>query len=151
MDKQPLTRIAAVVERLVEICVAAAPGVQVVDGPIIGETDDDALFVGMPEGERSGYNSTVTAQQGRGGIRQREDWSVGFMLSLFTGMDDMSALRAKAVAILGAIDAGVSAEQVHAGIWDRAGMDGDVSWLPYQTDQGASLVVQFYISGAGLL
>lgn len=151
MEKQLLTKIGVVVEKIAEICDLAAPGVQVIDGPEIGEMEDDALLIGMPDGERAGYSSRVSMQSGRGGGRKREDWSVQLMLGLFTGTDDVASLRTKAVGILGEIDAALTVAQVVEGVWDKAGIAGEILWVPYQTPDGASLVVTFTVEGSALL
>lgn len=145
-----LTRIDAVVDALVELC-RTATGLQVVDGPFVGELDDNVLILGVPDGSTPGYTTTPTRQQGMGRAHLREAWEVRCLLSL-SGGDDVHALRAQAAAHIGALDDALRDVSAASLAWDRAGVAGsNMSWVPVQGPTGAVMAVLFSFEGESLL
>jgi hypothetical protein len=146
-----LTRISAVVDRLVTLC-GEATGLQVVDGPFVGELADDTLLLGIPDGNTPGYRTTVTRQEGLGRPRLVEAWEVHCLLSLASAAETIPQLRARASSLLGSLDDTLRADVRSDGVWDRAGFgNSDMSWIPLQGPTGATLAVLFSLEGESLL
>ena len=151
----PLTvsRLDVVLDRLVTVCAGAtaAQKVQVIDGPYVGELAADILLLGLPDGAQPGYRSTVTKQQGYGRPRLTEEWDVHCMLQLTTGTNDVAGLRSRAVVVLGLIDHALREQARVEDTWDRAGVAGQLDWVPLLGQAGASVTVLFNLTGAALL
>jgi hypothetical protein len=147
-----ITRIGDVISKLVEIARTLDPDVlQVLDGPTIGELDEQVLLVGMPDGNRPGYKTSVTRQEGMGRPRMRESWDVHCLLSLASGSEDLLELRSRAVALFGLLDTKMRDDHTVAGVWDRGALLGDMDWIPLQGPTGATLAILFDVSGVSLL
>ncbi|MCP2265570.1 hypothetical protein ACFQHV_00990 [Promicromonospora thailandica] len=147
-----ITRIGSVIAKVVEIALTLDPDrLQVLDGPTVGELADDVLLIGMPDGNKPGYKTTATRQQGMGRPRLNEAWEVHCLLSLNSGANDLVALRARAVALLGLLDAKMRDDHTVDGVWDRAALLGDMDWIPLQGAAGATLAILFDVSGEALL
>lgn len=151
MTAPATTRIADVVDALVALIGEAAPGLQVADGPVIGEVLAEAICVGFTEGaDRPAYDTETRRADGMG-RRNVEDWSVRCFLTISSGDMEMKPLRDRAAEILGAIDDALRARNVDAGAWDRAGLAGAADWVPVITPQGGLCNVFFTIAGTSLL
>lgn len=150
MERTPGTTLPAIVDRLITLH-ATATGLQVVDGTHLGEVADEAIAVGTVLNGQSGYSSRLTPQQGRGGTRYREAWTVRCFLSLQSGEVDMAALRNRAGGYLAAITTALADEPVAEGVWDKARLGGEFEWLPIQDPRGAICSVLYEIAGEGLL
>lgn len=148
-----LSKIDAVVDRLVELCTAAtaADALQVIDGPFVGELADAVLIFGIPDGSLPGYRSRIERQDGFGRVRLTEEWEVRCLLSLASGANDVAALRSRAVAVFGLIDEALRDNVQEDGVWDLAGFDGQADWVPLLGPAGATMSVLFTIAGATLL
>jgi len=147
-----ITRIGDVIGKLVEIAGTLDPDVlQVMDGPTVGELAEQVLLIGMPDGNRPGYKTTNTRQQGMGRPRLQESWQVHCLLSLASGSDDLLALRNRAVELFGDLDTKLRDDHTVAGVWDRAALLGDMDWIPLQGPTGATLAILFDVSGESLL
>lgn len=145
------TKIPQVAAKLIDLF-HDATGVQVTDGPHLGELEDEAMCVGLTEGpERPGYTTTVTRQQGMGRPRLREDFTIRCFLSLITGETDIAVLRVRAGEVLGQVAEALAAEYVVAGLWDRVVLGDRTEWIPVQADSGAVLSVFFTVDGSCLL
>jgi hypothetical protein len=147
-----VTRIHDVVDALVDLIEAAAPDLQVADGPVIGEILSEAICVGFTEGADSpGYSTEYVRQDGMGRVRYQEAWSVRCFLTISSGDTDMRALRARGADILGLIAAALADRTRDEAAWDRAVLSGSADWVPVITDQGGLVNVFFSVEGASLL
>lgn len=146
-----LTRVGLVVDALIVAC-KTATGLQVTDGPIIGELMYEALVVGFTDSpDRPGYELDVSRQDGMGRPRLRENFTVRCLLTLTSGTTDPKPLRDRAVAYLGLIDDALRDEHVSTGVWDRAALTGRFEWIPVQHEGGATVNVLFEVAGSSLL
>lgn len=148
-----LTRVPQVVDALIEIFTAAVPDtVQVLDGPVIGEVMHEALCVGLAADQtRTGYDSTVTEQEGYGRPRYVEQWTVSSMLTLWNGGSRIVDLRSRAGELLTKIDDALREQQTRDGVWQRVGFGGQMQWLPLLHEDGATVSVFFDVVGASIL
>ena len=145
------TRIAQVIDTLLALC-ATSTGLQVTDGPHLGELMDEAICLGFTDGpERPGYAVAVRRQEGMGRPRLAEDFTVRSLLTISSGDTDMSALRGRAADLLGQIDTALRDDVVHGGAWDRAALGGEMEWIPIQHSAGATVNVFFTVEGTSLL
>lgn len=145
------TKIPQVAAKLIDLF-HTATGVQVTDGPHLGELDDEAMCVGLTEGpERPGYTTTINRMPSMGRTRLREDFTIRCFLSLITGETDMAALRARAGQILGQVAAALADEYVVTDLWDKVVLGDRTEWIPVQADSGAVLSVFFTVDGSCLL
>lgn len=146
-----LTRVPAVVDALIGLF-GSATGLQVLDGPHIGEVMFEAICVGLsPDQSRPGYDAVVTQLPGMGAPRYVEEWTISSLLSISSGQTDLAALRARAGAALEQIDVALRAGQVAPEVWQRAGFGQGMQWLPLQHPDGASVSVFFDVVGASVL
>lgn len=145
-----LTRVPAVVDGLIALFTAAT-GLQVLDGPHVGEVMQEAICVGLsPDQSLPGYQVDIVRQEGYGGPRYAEEWTISSLLSITSGDIDMKALRLRAGEALAEIDAAIRA--AHTGeLWQKAALGGRMEWLPLQHPQGASVNVFFDVVGSSLL
>lgn len=148
-----VTRLHVTLNELVTIATAAmgSEGVQVLDGPFVGELANDVLLLGLPDGAQPGYRATVGKQQGYGRPRLVEEWDVHCMLSLTTGTNDVAGLRERGATLLAALDDGLRDRVTVEAVWDRASVAGQMDWVPLLGPAGASVTVLFDVSGAALL
>jgi hypothetical protein len=148
-----VTRLHVTLRELVTLATAAVgdEGVQVLDGPFVGELANDVLLLGLPDGGQPGYRATVTRQEGYGRPRLTEEWSVHCMLSLTTGTNDVAALRERGAGLLAELDEQLRDHAKVDGVWDRASIGGQMDWVPLLGPAGASVTVLFDITGAALL
>ena len=145
------TRIHAVVDKLIDIS-GEATGLQVLDGPHVGEVMLEALCVGFTDGpDRPGYTVDVSRQQGMGRPRLQEDFTVRVLMTITSGDTDMATLRSRAAALIGQLDTALRDDVVVDGVWDRAVVGGAMDWIPIQHEQGATCNVIFTVEGSGLL
>lgn len=151
MSGPALTRIDAVLDALVDL-VRTASGLQVTDGPHIGEVYAEAICVGLTDGpDRPAYETRVTKQTGMGRPRMVEEFTVRSFLTISSGVPDMKVLRARAADILGQIDAALRDVDHLPGVWDRASMSGSMEWVPVIDSSGGLCNVFFTIVGESLL
>lgn len=144
------TRIPQVVAKLAEIY--AATGLQVVDGPHLGELMDEAIVIGFTQSvDQAGYSTDVERLDGFGAPRYRENFEVVSLITVASGETDVAALRNRCGDVLGQIDLAVRDAVVVAGVWDRAGVTGATQWIPLQDQQGAAMNVIFSVAGSCLL
>jgi len=146
-----LTRVPQVATQLVALAAAAAPDVQVVDGPFVGELGDRVLVVGFPEGGAPAYEATVARQQGMGRPRLQESWTVHCLLSLTSGRIALTGLRDECAQILALIDEQLRDDVVVDGVWQSASLSGAMQWLPINGPHGSSCNVIFDVVGTSLL
>lgn len=145
-----LTRMPAVVDGLVELF-RTATGLQVLDGPHLGEVMLEAICVGLsPDQTQPGYAADVTQLPGYGAPRYQEEWTVSALLSISSGGTDIAALRTRAGDLLAVVDQALRDAHTSAA-WQRAAFGGRMEWLPLQTPSGASVNVFFDVVGASLL
>jgi hypothetical protein len=145
------TKVPQVAKKLIGL-LHDATGVQVTDGPYLGELADEAMCVGLTEGpERPGYTTTINRQPGMGRPRLREDFTIRCFLSLVTGETDMAALRARAGTILGQAAETLADNHAVTDLWDRVVLGDRTEWIPVQTESGAVLSVFFTVDGSCLL
>lgn len=152
------TRMPEVLDQLIATFKAATvtdehpEGIQVTDGPHIGEVMYEAIVVGFTDGpDRPGYNATVSRQPGMGAPRLQEDFTVRSLLTLTSGDTDIRALRNRAGELLGLIGAALAGIHVKDGVWERATLNGDTEWIPIQHPDGATVNVFFQVDGSSLL
>lgn len=151
MTGPSVTRIADVVDALIDLIGTAAPELQVADGPVIGETLAEAICVGFTESQDSpGYDTTYRKADGMG-RRLVEDWSVRCFLTIASGDVEMRPLRRRAAAILGTIDGALRDQAYRPDAWDRALLSGTADWVPVITPQGGLCNVFFAVEGTSLL
>lgn len=142
-----LTRIAAVVDKLVEIHEEHGGLAQVLDGPHIGELMDEAYVIGLTEGpERPGYEVEAVSMPGMGRARYTEEVTVRCLLTLTSGTTQMKALRARAATLLTTLAAALADQTVVAGVWSRAAFGREFEWIPIQHEQGATINVIYSIT-----
>jgi hypothetical protein len=148
-----VTRLDVTLRELVEIATAAVggEGVQIIDGPYVGELSADVLLLGLPDGNQPGYRATVTRQQGYGRPRLTEEWLVHSMLSLTTGTNDVASLRERGALLLALLDEQLRDRVKVDDVWDRAGLEGQMDWVPLLGPSGASVTILFDIAGSALL
>ncbi|MHB1063533.1 MAG: hypothetical protein ACYC1Z_03405 [Georgenia sp.] len=147
----PVTRIPAVVDLLRQVAVDAT-GLQVIDGPHVGELMDEAIVIGFTDSvDRPGYSTTWERQPGFGAPSLRENFTVRCLLTVASGSIDMAVLRARCGEELAKFDAALRDRHVADGVWDMAGLSGEAEWLPLQAPDGASMTVVFTVEGACLL
>lgn len=145
-----LTRMPAVVDGLVALF-GTATGLQVLDGPHIGEVMLEAICVGLsPDQAKPGYDVDVTQLEGFGPPRYQEEWTVSSLLSVSSGDTDIASLRVRAGELLAQVDEALRGAHVGTA-WQRAAFGGRMEWLPLQTPNGASVNVFFDVVGASLL
>lgn len=145
------TRIHLVVDKLLEIS-GDATGLQVLDGPHVGEVMLEAIVVGFTDGpDRPGYSVDVARQDGLGRPRLREDFTVRMLMTVTSGDIDMAALRTRAATLVGQLDTALRDDDVVAGVWERAALGGEMQWIPIQHTQGATCNVLFEVVGSSLL
>lgn len=144
----PATHMAEVVDRLVATF-GSATGLQVVDGPLLGQLMSEAVVVGFAP-ESWGYTAQVTRQEGFGRPELQEEWSVRSMLTLTSGGGRMATLRTRAATLLDQMDTAVRDDHVNA-VWEWAHLSGDVQWQPAQHEGGATMSVMFSVDGMTLL
>lgn len=151
----PVSRMPAVVGRLVTEARTATDLEQVLDGPHLGEVMSDCLVLGFTDSaDRPGYESTITRQDGTGRPRLVEEFIVRCLVSIASGDTDeaaVSRLRARCGDVLAAIDTHLRGLGPVPGVWDRAALTGDTEWIPLQDQDGAAMNVLFTIEGAALL
>lgn len=146
-----LTRIPAVLDKLLEVS-AVRDDVPVLDGPTLGEIPPRVIIVGMPSmaSDGSGYTTTYDRMEGYGRTRYVERWTVSCCLSLLSahaGRATVKGLRDEAGDILSEIDTALRDLGAVEGVWDRANLTGDATWLPVQHPQGTSMHVFYDIAG----
>ncbi len=147
-----LTRIDVVVDTLIELASGIDPALQVLDGPHVGEILADVIVVGLSENpERPGYTTSVSRLEGFGRPRLEENWTVRCLLSVMTGDSDIPAMRARAVAIITALDTALRDAHHLEGVWDRARFGSEAQWVPIQYEQGTVVNVLFTVEGTSLL
>lgn len=145
------TRLHMVVDEIVRIAREAVPaGVAVLDGPSVGEVPPEALVVGLADGE-PGYSASLERMPGAGSPRYRESWSVGCLLSVWSGDAVVSPVRARAASVLGRLDEALRVRDRADGLWDRVGVVGGTSWQAVQTPDGAMVTVEFAVEGESIL
>lgn len=145
------TQLARVVDALLVVAREALPvDVQILDGPTVGEVPPLVLVVGLADGE-PGYSSTLDRMEGAGAPRYRESWSVGCLLSLWSGDALMSPLRSRAATMLGALDEALRVRDCADGVWERVGIVGGAGWQAVQTPSGAMVSVEFDVEGVSIL
>ncbi len=146
-----LTRVPDVVDALLTI-LEDASGLQVLDGPHLGEVMDEAIVVGLTEGDDApGYSVSVDRLPGLGAPRYLESWTVRSLLTLTSGDTGMGALRTRAAEILADLDAALRSAHVEDGVWQRASLADGMEWVPVQHEGGVTLSVFFRVAGASLL
>lgn len=151
MTGPSLTRIDVVVDALIDLLVSAT-GLQVADGPHIGEVMAEAICVGFSQGpDLPGYETRVARQDGMGRPRMLEEFTVRMFMTISSGEDDMATLRARAAALLGLIDTALRDAHHNAGVWDRASIGPSVEWVPVFDATGGLCNVFFTVVGASLL
>lgn len=147
-----LSRVDAAVDAFVSMAEAALPGVQVLDGPLLGELMDAALVVGLADTAGTpGYESDVTRQDGYGRPRYIEAVTIRSMLTLTSGEASLADLRAQAIGHMSALDNALRDMVARDGVWDRCEMTGAIRWTPFQTSGGTTLNAFFTVVGTCLL
>ena len=145
------TRMPAIVDRLGAI-MKEATGLQIIDGPHIGELMDEAIVIGFTESaDRPGYQSTITRQPGYGAPSLLEEFTVRCLLTIASGDTDIAALRNACGGHLNDLAVALAVEHVAEDVWERAALGGDAEWLPLQGQDGAAMSVIFTVEGACLL
>lgn len=144
------TRIDDVVAAIVTV-LADATGVEVQDGPRLGEVLFETIVVGITDDPDSApYSVTVNAMQGLGRPRNREDWVVRCLLTVTQGDGLPAQVRSRAVELLELINAAVG--DAHVGdAWERARLGSALDWFPLGHGDGATMNVLFSITGSSLL
>ncbi|WP_402465790.1 hypothetical protein [Isoptericola aurantiacus] len=146
-----VTRVDAVVARLIKIF-GTATGLQVEDGPSIGEVMFEAIVVGMPSGSSDpGYTTKATRLPGLGPARYREDSTVRSMLTVTSGNTVAAEVRNACAGYLRTIDAALRSDQVVEDVWQRVELDGDMDWVVIQHEDGVTCTVFFSVSAESLL
>lgn len=146
-----LTRVADVIEALVPLA-RTATGLQVLDGPHVGEPMDEVLVIGLSESaDRPGYQVRLTRQEGTGRPRYQELVEIRCLLSLTSGTSDVAPLRRRAADVLGLLDTALRDRVSSPGAWDRALLSGDHDWVPILSETGALVVVMFSITCVSLV
>jgi len=153
----PITRVPAVLEKLVEVATAALadvePAVVVMDGPRLGELPWRHLMLGITDSpDTAPYSTHYTRQDGLGRPRYVEEWTVRCGLCLADGGDDLAGLRAEAAELLGLLDAALGDAHVTEGVWDDVGLgEADMQWYAVPNKAGSTVLVYFSIEGSSLL
>ena len=146
-----LTRVPQVAAALVALAEGlGVTGLQVVDGPFVGELAADCLVLGFPEGGSAAYDATVVRQPGMR-TRLQESWTVHCLLSMTSGRIALTDLRERCADTLAALDGALREHATEDGAWQSARIDGAMQWLPINGPSGSSCNVIFDISGTSLL
>lgn len=146
----PPTRVDEVVTALVDL-LRTASGVQVLDGPTLGEVLFETIVVGFTDDPQSApYDTTVTAMSGVGRPRYREDWEVRCLLSITHGDGDLAELRTRAAQVLTLTEDALADTHV-AAAWQRARLGSQAQWFPLHHEDGATVNVLFSVAGSSLL
>ena len=126
----------------------AAPGlagVQVSDGPALGDVAMTGLLtVGYSDNSDMAASAQTTAE-GFGGSPNRESYEVYCSASAFTGDDDQAVTRNQAFALYAAACDAVLADPTLGGAVLRA-MPGDFTLHQSATTRGRATTVQFAIA-----
>lgn len=151
----PVSRMPAIVGRLVEEAREATDVEQVFDGPHLGQLMSDVLVLGFTESaDRPGYESRVTRQEGAGRPRLIEAFVVRCLVSTASGDTDEAAvanLRNRCGKVLADLDEHLRDLGPVTGLWSHVALTGDTEWIPLQDQDGAAMNVIFTIEGAALL
>lgn len=146
-----LTRVPEAVDALVALF-GDATGLQVLDGPTLGQVMHEAICVGLSsEQSRPGYDVEVIEQPGLGRTRYVERWTVSSLLTVSSGDTDMGALRSRAGEVLAQVDGALRAAPVVRDLWQRVALSGAMQWLPLQHPEGATVSVFFDVVGESIL
>lgn len=157
MTAPTITRIGAVLDALVALAGTALadidPVIEVMDGPRLGELPWRHLMFGVTDSpDVAPYTTSYTRQEGLGAPRYVEAWEVRCGLCLADGSNDVAALRAEAVTVLGLLDAALRASDQLAGVWDVAGLgETPMAWYAVPHQSGSTVLVAFSLEGESLL
>ncbi|MCR6647792.1 MAG: hypothetical protein NVV70_06490 [Cellulomonas sp.] len=146
-----ITRVPAAAAALVALAGAIEDGLQVVDGPFVGELGENVLVVGFPEGGNAAYDATVTKQPGMGRPRLQESWTIHCLLSRTSGQIALGSLRDSCAQTLAALDEALREHVVEDDAWQSAALSGAMQWLPINGPHGSSCNVIFDVVGTSLL
>jgi len=145
-----VTNVDAVTDALLALF-ATATGLQVEDGPSVGEVAPEAIVVGMPaSGNEPGYTTEVAQQSGYGQPRYVETCTVRSMLTISTGNTNAKQVRDTCAAHLRSIDTALRV--AHTGsVWDRARLGQQMQWVVIQHEEGVTCTVFFAVEAETIL
>jgi hypothetical protein len=145
-----VTNIDQVVDALLALFTTAT-GLQVEDGPSVGEVAPAAIVVGMPSsGNEPGYTTEVAEQSGMGRPRYEETCTVRSMLTISTGNTDAKEVRDTCAGHLRAIDTALRVAHTGA-VWDRARLGRQMEWVVIQHEDGVTCTVFFAVEAVKIL
>lgn len=124
---------------------AALPGVEVTDGPPLRNTAAaEAVSIGYSPSEDVDATEVTTTQEGMAGTPDRETFLVHCSLGVLSGDRDLSAARARAYELHGAVGQAVADNPDLRGVVMAAAM-GDHSLRQSDTDAGMLARINFTI------
>lgn len=147
-----VTNVDAITDALLTLF-ATATGLQVEDGPSVGEVEQQAIVVGMPSsGNEPGYTTEVAKQSGMARPRYVETCTVRSMLTISTGNTKAKEVRDACAAHLRSIDTALRAAHGSTEtVWDRAQLGQQMQWIVIQHEDGVTCTVFFAVEAETIL
>lgn len=147
-----VTNVDAITDALLALF-ATATGLQVEDGPSVGEVEQQAIVVGMPSSSNEpGYTTEVAKQSGMARPRYVETCTVRSMLTISTGNTDTKEVRDTCAKHLRSIDTALRAAHGSTEtVWDRAQLGQQMQWIVIQHEDGVTCTVFFAVEAETIL